>query len=47
MPVKEALNILGFAVGAPRLPLVRMREENIAKLKKVLADYTLVKGGVG
>jgi 4-hydroxy-tetrahydrodipicolinate synthase len=41
MPVKEALNQLGWAVGPPRLPLVAMREETAARLRGVLADYGL------
>lgn len=45
MPVKEALNCLGFEVGAPRLPLVRLSPENRAKLEKILADYSLVRTG--
>ena len=32
IPIKEALNILGFNVGLPRLPLVKCSEE----LRKVL-----------
>ena len=44
MPVKEALNCLGFEVGAPRLPLVRLAPENRAKLEKILADYSLMRG---
>ncbi len=40
-PVKEALNLLGFAVGEPRLPLVRLRPENVARLKQALAAYGL------
>jgi 4-hydroxy-tetrahydrodipicolinate synthase len=43
-PVKEALNILGFDVGQVRLPLVRMRPENIARLTQALADYSLLRG---
>ncbi|MCK4304210.1 MAG: 4-hydroxy-tetrahydrodipicolinate synthase [Candidatus Eisenbacteria sp.] len=43
-PVKEALNILGFDVGGPRLPLVRMRESNIEELVKAMANYSLLRG---
>ncbi|MCH5323606.1 MAG: 4-hydroxy-tetrahydrodipicolinate synthase [Eubacterium sp.] len=32
IPVKEAMNIMGFNVGECRLPLIRMEEEKIAKL---------------
>jgi 4-hydroxy-tetrahydrodipicolinate synthase len=41
MPVKEAMNILGWGVGNVRLPLVRMKPDSIAKLKQSLADYGL------
>ena len=36
IPVKEALEFMGFDVGTVRLPLVRMSEENRKKLKNVL-----------
>ncbi len=45
VPVKEALNILGFEVGPPRLPLVPMRPENADALRKILADYSLLRAG--
>jgi 4-hydroxy-tetrahydrodipicolinate synthase len=41
MPVKEAMNILGMEVGDVRLPLVRMKEENRAKLRDALEAYGL------
>jgi 4-hydroxy-tetrahydrodipicolinate synthase len=44
VPVKEALNILGFDVGQVRLPLVRMRPENATRLTQALADYSLLRG---
>lgn len=44
IPVKEALNILGFEVGEPRLPLVRMSTENRSQLEQVLADYSVKRG---
>lgn len=37
IPIKEAMNILGFDVGEPRLPLVPMSEKNIPALKAALA----------
>ena len=43
MPVKEAMNLLGMDVGNVRLPLVRMKPENIEKLRTVLKDYGLLK----
>ena len=33
IPVKAALNFIGYEVGIPRLPLVEMKAENQAKLK--------------
>lgn len=36
IPVKEALNIIGFDFGEPRLPLIRLSEANRIKLKKEL-----------
>ncbi|MGE5329608.1 MAG: 4-hydroxy-tetrahydrodipicolinate synthase [Deltaproteobacteria bacterium] len=41
MPVKEALNILGFNVGICRPPLTTMLEKNIETLKKSLINYGL------
>lgn len=43
IPVKEALNIMGFDVGECRLPLIRMTDEKIASLKAVMAEIGLVK----
>lgn len=36
IPVKEALNIMEFNFGEPRLPLIRLSEANRIKLKKEL-----------
>lgn len=36
IPVKEAMNILGFNAGECRLPLYKMEDEKIEKLKKAL-----------
>lgn len=38
IPVKAALNILGFNVGECRLPLYEMGEANLAKLKAAIED---------
>ncbi|MBO5448835.1 MAG: 4-hydroxy-tetrahydrodipicolinate synthase [Ruminococcus sp.] len=43
IPVKEALNIMGFDVGECRLPLIRMTDEKIASLRAVMAEIGLVK----
>lgn len=42
-PVKTAMNLMGMAAGKPRLPLVELRPENREKLRKVLAEFGLVK----
>ena len=36
IPVKTALNVMGFEVGECRLPLCEMGEANLEKLKKYL-----------
>jgi 4-hydroxy-tetrahydrodipicolinate synthase len=41
MPVKEAMNRLGFEVGPARLPLVAMKPETARKLHHVLDDFGL------
>lgn len=41
IPVKTAMNLLGFDVGGMRLPLCEMEEKNIERLKKALSDYGL------
>lgn len=42
MPVKEALNMMGFNVGRCRLPLTTMSEKNIETLRKSLINYGLI-----
>ncbi len=39
--VKAAINLSGFSVGVPRLPLVELPAEMQTKLKELLADYSL------
>jgi 4-hydroxy-tetrahydrodipicolinate synthase len=39
MPVKAALNLIGFNVGKCRLPLVEMTEKNLDFLKTELKNY--------
>jgi len=39
IPVKKAMELMGFAAGNPRLPLVQISEENIAILRKRLMEY--------
>ena len=38
VPVKTALNLMGFNAGNLRMPLVEMTEEHLEKLKKSMAD---------
>jgi hypothetical protein len=39
MPVRAALNELGFRVGTPRLPLIDLNDVEKERLKAVLANY--------
>lgn len=43
IPVKTAMNLMGFNVGNLRLPLCDMEEENLNKLRNVLIKHNLVK----
>lgn len=43
IPVKEAMNLMGKNVGECRLPLVRMEQEKIDRLKAVLTGLGLLK----
>lgn len=42
MPVKEALNMLGYNVGIPRLPLVKVSDAGKEKLKISMEKYGLL-----
>lgn len=42
IPVKEALNILGYNVGEPRLPLIKISEKNAQNLRQELVNYGLL-----
>lgn len=39
IPVKTAMNLLGFAAGELRMPLCEMEDKNVEVLKKALVDY--------
>ena len=39
IPVKAAMNLIGYDCGQCRLPLTQLREENRLKLKKVLSEF--------
>ena len=41
IPVKEAVNLIGFDVGVPRLPLVRLSNKNIDLLKDEIRHYEI------
>ncbi len=43
IPVKTALNLMGFEVGNLRLPLCEMEGKNLEKLKNILGEYGLTK----
>jgi 4-hydroxy-tetrahydrodipicolinate synthase len=43
IPVKTAMGLMGLCDAQLRLPLCSMSEDNLAKLKKALKDYELIK----
>ena len=43
IPVKEAVNMIGFNAGHCRLPLIDMTDENKAKMRETLKEYGLIK----
>ncbi|MDE6413431.1 MAG: dihydrodipicolinate synthase family protein, partial [Eubacterium sp.] len=43
IPVKEAVNMIGYKAGQCRLPLIDMTEENKALMKATLEEYGLIK----
>ena len=43
IPVKQAMNYMGFNAGKCRLPLVDMSDEKAAELRKIMSDLGLVK----
>lgn len=42
IPVKEALNMMGYDYGIPRLPLVKLSEKGSERLNKSLKDFELI-----
>lgn len=42
IPVKEAMNILGFNAGPTRLPLYKMADENIERLRNSMKNYGII-----
>lgn len=43
IPVKEALNMMGYNFGIPRLPLVELSENGKEKLRCEMAKFGLIK----
>jgi 4-hydroxy-tetrahydrodipicolinate synthase len=45
IPAKAALNLMGFAMGDPRLPLTKISQGNLEKLKTAMINYGIqIKG---
>jgi len=42
IPVKAAMNLMGFNVGHCRMPLVDISESGLAQVKKALSEYGLI-----
>ena len=42
IPVKYALNLLGYDFGKPRLPLIELSEDNETKMKNVMMKHKLI-----
>ena len=42
IPVKEALNIMGYDFGEPRLPLIPMTKENSEKMKEIMKKHNII-----
>ncbi len=42
IPVKAALNLMGFEMGSPRLPLIDMSNDNLAILRQRMEEYGLL-----
>ena len=42
IPIKEACNLMGFDVGIPRLPLIKMSNEKMKTLKKEMQNYGII-----
>lgn len=43
IPVKEAVNLIGYAAGPCRLPLIEMDDKNKAYVKETMQEYGLIK----
>ena len=43
IPVKKALNLMGFNVGNCKAPLCEMDDANVERLKNAMKNYGLIK----
>ena len=42
IPVKYALNLMGYNFGIPRLPLIELTDSNKEKMKEVMKKHKLI-----
>ena len=42
IPVKYALNLMGYEFGKPRLPLIELSDTNKEKMKKIMKEHKLI-----
>ena len=42
IPVKTALNLMGYNFGSPRLPLIDLSNENLENLKNEMTNYGIL-----
>lgn len=42
IPVKHALNLMGYKFGTPRLPLVELSDENKEKMKNLMKEHKII-----
>ena len=42
IPVKKALELMGFQVGPLRMPLTEMEPANVERLRKAMQDYGIL-----
>ena len=42
IPVKHALNLMGYEFGRPRLPLIELSDSNKEKMKKIMKEHNLI-----
>ena len=43
IPVKAAMNLMGFEIGSLRRPLSEIEPEHLEKLKRAMLDYGILK----